>query len=102
MIFQAELLIVRLKYSGDYRSLVEPSWHLISAGASKMKIKLNKPRKEIHRASIRCNRQSGTTILNRPAGSYVFGNPLNTSGPPMGSANVKAIRIELFDFLAFR
>lgn len=48
-------------------------------------------------------RNIGTMPDNFPTvvGSYVFDNPLNIAALPMERAGIKAMRIELFDFLPF-
>lgn len=48
-------------------------------------------------------RNIGTMPDNFPTvvGPYVFDNPLNIAALPMERAGIKAMRIELFDFLPF-
>lgn len=48
-------------------------------------------------------RNIGTMPDNSPTvvGSYVFDNPLNIAAPSMERADIKPMRIELFDFLPF-
>lgn len=48
-------------------------------------------------------RNIGTMPDNSPTvvGSYVFDNPLNIAAPAMERADIKPMRIELFDFLPF-
>lgn len=61
---------------------------------------------DLPRRSIRCqldaiSERCPTILRLSVVGSYVFDNPLNIAAPPMERAGIKAMRIELFDFLPF-